>query len=180
MTEPTTTAGRDLVRRIWDGWHPSRSEQNEAEFAAIVLAIEEQARAEGRREADEWWATRFAAGYKSDGSGMRPYMDMTIRAEDYFDQHVEGGWPLPRIDRNDPRLVARHGRSSDPEPAPRRYGLRDVAINDADGKPICCCECGCEKPRPPHWDRCGDCVSIRGLHRAAIPALQATGEPRDE
>lgn len=51
-----------------------------------------------------------------------------------------------------------------------RYGLRGVAINDTKGNPICCCECGCEKPRPPHWDRCRDCAEawhVGGEGRAA-------------
>lgn len=63
-----------------------------------------------------------------------------------------------------------------PTGEPRRYGLRGVAINDADGNPTCCCGCGCEKRRPPHWDRCGDCVSIRGPHREAAVATEPVAD----
>ena len=148
MTESTTPAGRALL--AWDHDEPDAGAQCESlwgphwELHAAILAIEEQARAEGRRE-----AVRLAAEWDAEAISAGTYSAHTLR----------------KCAERLREVVARHGRSSDPEPAPN-HG--NVAAK--------CEDCGFTSPHAVA--RCGvPTADARWEAWPADAALQATGEP---
>jgi hypothetical protein len=59
-------------------------------FLSMVLAIEDEARAQGAAEEAKWWASRWVAAHKSDGSGRQATADMSNRTNEVY-----GGREIP-------------------------------------------------------------------------------------
>ena len=161
-TEAPATPGQDArALRDFLETHHDRPLRNGRRWTDILESALAAARDEGRREAVRQIRERLNEA----AIDMRGWQDRTYR---YIPEYKAA----TILDD-----VARHGRSSDPEPAPR-YPIR-IAGDGGTDTDDWTCSCGLTRPvtgsygcadcgdgRPDSWERVG-----------AVPALQATGDP---
>lgn len=184
MTEPTTPAGRALLEEYW----PERDDEFgiRASVAVGILAIEEQARAEGRREAVQVAEALERIAREGYERSKRPGDDAFVLAQmaDNVARHGRSSDPTDKVWHNDgdecigPGCINMEhdeaGRSSDPEPAPpsdARAAIQHAldALNEASDLAV--------------WGDATESSLLEAhatlstlLDRWADPALQATGE----